>query len=114
MHVIFCQYFRFMKSIVLSISFALIASFLVERAEAKNVANAYCQNCESTAMNSKLRLGDVSTIEPRIEPNQEVTDDSQTIKKKRYVAAKVLAGLTGAFVIVFVIVARSGNFMRMM
>jgi hypothetical protein len=35
-------------------------------------------------------------------------------KPKKHVVAKVLLGLTATFVIVFILVASSGNFMRMM
>jgi hypothetical protein len=35
-------------------------------------------------------------------------------KPKKNIFAKVMLGLTGTFVIVFIFVARSGNFMRMM
>ncbi|NBV37523.1 MAG: hypothetical protein EBR94_09685, partial [Bacteroidetes bacterium] len=35
-------------------------------------------------------------------------------KPKKHVFAEVVLGLTATFVVVFILVARSGNFMRMM
>jgi hypothetical protein len=107
-----------MKKTILSIVWLLIATVSSGKAETTNAFETISVN-QTTSHHGCQSQSSSSVVLHDVERNAIDTtgEDDRALPKskpKKHVFAKVVLGLTATFVIVFILVASSGNFMRMM
>jgi hypothetical protein len=107
-----------MKKTIFSLVWLLIATVSSGKAETNNAFDTISVNqttthhiCQSQSSPSLVFKGEErNTIDTTGEDERALPKS----KPKKHVFAKVVLGLTATFIIVFILVASSGNFMRMM
>jgi hypothetical protein len=107
-----------MKKTIFSLVWLLIATVSSGKAETTNAFETISVNQTTThhGYQSQSSPSIVFKGEKRntIDTTGEDERDLPKSKPKKHVFAEVVLGLTATFVVVFILVARSGNFMRMM